>query len=144
MTSCKVQKSDEELTDEALLRQYEEIMQSQKTPQKKKQKIIYENPADEVLDDLNQHESDMNDMLKYLSEVEDLVKNGQDLNSIQEMMDVTKDTMSQHFEAYNKFKGQIDLINQQADQAISSLNFYDTERSTSEIAIPSSLKMGKK
>jgi hypothetical protein len=36
----------------------------------------------------------MNDMLKYLSEVEDLVKNGQDLNSIQEMMDVTKDTMS--------------------------------------------------
>ncbi len=86
----------------------------------------------------------MNDMLKYLSEVEDLVKNGQDLNSIQEMMDVTKDTMSQHFEAYNKFKGQIDLINQQADQAISSLNFYDTESTTSEIAIPSSLKMGKK
>ena len=60
------------------------------------------------------------------------------------MMDVTKDTMSQHFEAYNKFKGQIDLINQQADQAISSLNFYDTESTTSEIAIPSSLKMGKK
>ncbi len=67
----------------------------------------------------------MNDMLKYLSEVEELVRSGQDLQSIQQMMEVTKDTMSQHFEAYDKFRGQIDTINHQADAAISSLNFYE-------------------
>jgi hypothetical protein len=47
----------------------------------------------------------MNDMLKYLSEVEELVHSRQDLQSIQQMMEVTKDTMSQHFEAYDKFRG---------------------------------------
>lgn len=55
--------------------------------------VIYDNMADELLDDLDQHEKDMNDMLKYLSEVEDMVREKEDLNSIKEMMDVTKDTM---------------------------------------------------
>jgi len=41
------------------------------------------------------------------------------------MMEVTKDTMEQHFEAYNKFKDQIDTLNEQAEKAITSLNFYD-------------------
>ena len=48
----------------------------------------------------------MNDMFKYLTEVEDLIK-GQDLKSIGEMMDVTKEGMSQHFSAYDKIKEQI-------------------------------------
>ena len=48
----------------------------------------------------------MNEMLKYLAEIEELIK-GQDLKSIQSMMDVTKETMNQHFQAYDKFKGQI-------------------------------------
>ena len=68
----------------------------------------------------------MNEMLKYLSEVEDLIK-GNDLKSIQQMMDVTKETMNQHFQAYDKFKDQITSISSQADQAISSLNFYADE-----------------
>ena len=55
--------------------------------------VIYDSMADELLDDLDQHEKDMNDMLKYLSEVEDMVREKEDLNSIKEMMDVTKDTM---------------------------------------------------
>jgi hypothetical protein len=59
----------------------------------KKKKKYYKYPEDELLDDLDQHERDMNDMLKYLAEVEDLIK-GQDLKSIQQMMDVTKETMS--------------------------------------------------
>lgn len=70
--------------------------------------------ADELLDDLDDHEKDMNDMYRYLTDMEDLVK-GQDLQSIMQMMDVTKDTMTQHFEAYDKFKSQIDIINAQAD-----------------------------
>jgi hypothetical protein len=45
----------------------------------------------------------MNEMLEYLTEVEDLIK-GQDLKQIQQMMDVTKDGMNQHFEAYDKLK----------------------------------------
>ena len=53
---------------------------------------------------MDQHERDMNEMLKYLSEVEDMLK-GQDLKSIQSMIDVTKETMQQHFTAYDKFKG---------------------------------------
>ena len=43
------------------------------------------------------------------------------------MMDVTKDTMNQHFDAYDKFKGQIDAINHQADAAINTLNFYNDD-----------------
>lgn len=42
-------------------------------------------------------------MLKYLDEVEELI-HGQDLQSISHMMEVTKDTMSHHFDAYDKFK----------------------------------------
>ena len=78
------------------------------------------------MDDLEQHERDMNDMLKYLSEVEDLIK-GQDLTSIQQMMDVTKETMTQHFSAYDKFKEQLLTINSQADEAISLLEKYDDD-----------------
>ena len=52
---------------------------------------------------MDQHEKDMNDMLKYLTEVEDLIK-GQDLKQIQQMMDVTKEGMTQHFQAYDKIK----------------------------------------
>ena len=47
--------------------------------QRKKKYYKYE--EDELLDDLDQHEKDMNDMLKYLTEVEELIK-GQDLKSI--------------------------------------------------------------
>lgn len=45
----------------------------------------------------------MNEMLRYLAEVEELIK-GHDLKTIQGMMDVTKETMNQHFQAYDKFK----------------------------------------
>lgn len=76
--------------------------------------------------ELDDTEKDMNDMLKYLSEVEELVRSGQDLREIQSMMDVTKDTMKEHFESYNKFKGQIEEIQSEADMALSKLNFYDT------------------
>ena len=127
------------MTDDALLRQYEELKSKEKDfgGKGKKDKPLYDNMADELLDDLNQHEKDLNDMMKYLSEVEDLIKS-QDLNSIKQMMDVTKDTMSQHFVAYDKFKDQIDLINSQADAAISSLNFYNTpdqQQQTSHLAV---------
>jgi len=37
--------------------------------------------ADELLDDLDEHEKDMNDMYRYLTDMEDLIK-GQDLQSI--------------------------------------------------------------
>ncbi len=40
------------------------------------------------------------------------------------MMDVTKETMTQHFQAYDKFKGQIEEIDNQAEAAIKILTFY--------------------
>ena len=44
------------------------------------------------------------------------------------MIEVTKDTMSQHIDAYNQFKGQIDNINSQAQNAITNLTFYEEEK----------------
>lgn len=61
---------------------------------KKGKKPVYDTMEDELLDDLNQHEKDMNDMLKYLQETQDLLRNKEDLISIEEMMGVTKDTMT--------------------------------------------------
>ena len=71
----------------------------------------------------------------HLTEVEDIIK-GQDLQSIQSMMDVTKDTMAQHIVAYDKFKDQIDVINSQADAAISSLNFYEPPETKETRVLP--------
>ena len=119
ITGTKIAQVPEE--DEHILREYESHM-----AQRKKKYYKYE--EDELLDDLDQHERDMNDMLKYLTEVEELIK-GQDLKSIQQMMDVTKETMTQHFQACDKFKGQIQEIDNQAEEAIKILNFYDTDSS---------------
>lgn len=96
-----------------------------KKEKKKGKKPVYDNVADELIDELDQHEKEMNDMLKYLQETQDFLRSKEDLQSIEQMMEVTKDTMEQHFEAYTRFKGQIDTLNQQAEMAISSLNFYD-------------------
>jgi len=147
MTSCNPHHlvPTDEFSDDALLRQYEDLAKNDKNfglGGKKKKKGQYDSVADEVLEDLDQHERDMNDMLKYLQEVDDMIK-GQDLQTIQQMMDVTKDTMSQHFEAYDKFKGQIDTINLQADAAINSLNFYENLEAKSKEAIASA-KTAKK
>ena len=125
MTAAVVPPTDQDLTDDALMRQYEELA-ARGEVKPAKGKPLYDNMADELLDDLDQQEKEMNDMMKYLTEVEELIK-GQDLQSIQSMMDVTKDVMSQHMVAYDKFKEQIDQINSQADAAISSLTFYDPE-----------------
>lgn len=77
--------------DELLLKEYDELVK--KDPSFGKKKKYYKYPEDELLDEMDQHERDMNEMLKYLTEVEDMIK-GQDLKSIQSMMDVTKETMT--------------------------------------------------
>lgn len=94
---------------------------------KKKKKGGYYDMADELIDDLDDTEKEMNDMLKYLQEMQDYMRNGQEVKTIESMIEVTKDTMTQHIEAYDRFKGQIDQINAQADAAIKSLNFYDND-----------------
>ena len=107
--------TDEELTEAALLKQYEELAAKDnnfgiKKSQNKGKKNTdgYYDLADEVLEDLDETEREMNDMLKYLQEMQDYMRSGQDVRTIESMMEVTKDTMSQHIEAYDKFKGQID------------------------------------
>ena len=70
----------------------------------------------------------MNDMFKYLEEAQEQLRNRQDVQTIESMIEVTKDTMSQHIDAYNQFKGQIDNINSQAQNAITNLTFYEEEK----------------
>ncbi len=123
------QQTDEELTEAALLRQYDEIAMKDANFGKKTKKNGggYYDMADELIDDLDDTEREMNDMLKYLQEMQDYMRNGQEVKTIESMIEVTKDTMTQHIEAYDKFKGQIDHINAQADAAIKALNFYETD-----------------
>ena len=45
-------------------------------------KKYYKYKEDELLDEMDQHEHDMNEMLKYLAEVEDLIK-GNDLKAVE-------------------------------------------------------------
>ena len=92
----------------------------------------------------------MNEMLKYLTDAQEFVRDKQDLESIEQMMDVTKDTMSQHFEAYNMFKDQLEEITKAADAAITSLNFYndkseidDTKSTTSSMLSSLAIKKPK-
>ena len=128
ITGCKTAKvklSAQSEEDEKLLKEYDELQK--KDPSFGKRKKYYKYPEDELLDEMDGHERDMNEMLKYLTEVEDLIK-GQDLQSIASMMEVTKETMQQHFTAYDKFKDQIIHINNQADEAIKSLQFYDDDK----------------
>jgi hypothetical protein len=72
--------TDEELTEAALLRQYEELAAKDKNfgkKQKGKKKTDgYYDIADEVLDELDDTEREMNDMLKYLQEMQDYMRSG--------------------------------------------------------------------
>ena len=102
---------DEDLTDDAILRQYDEIAMKDENFGKKQKKNAadgYYDMADELIGGLDDTEKEMNDMLKYLQEMQDFMRNGEDVQTIESMIEVTKDTMSQHIEAYDKFKGQID------------------------------------
>ena len=71
-----------------------------------KPKGYYKYKEDELLDQVDFYEQEMNEMYKYLNEVEELIK-GNDLRAIEGMMEVTKDGMSQHFDAYDKLKEQL-------------------------------------
>jgi hypothetical protein len=83
------------LTEAALLRQYDEIaMKDSEFGKKKKKKGGYYDMADELIDDLDDTEKEMNDMLKYLQEMQDYMRNGQEVKTIESMIEVTKDTMS--------------------------------------------------
>lgn len=102
--------TDEDMTEEALLKQYDELVAKdinfglEGRKNKKKKKSHYD-LADDLLEDLDQHERDMNDMFKYLEEAQEMLRNKEDIQSIESMIEVTKDTMTQHFDAYAQFKG---------------------------------------
>lgn len=67
-------------------------------------------------------------MLKYLTEVEDMIK-GNDLKAVESMIEVTKEGMTQHFEAYDKLKDQLLSIDKMADEAIKTLTRDDRKNS---------------
>jgi hypothetical protein len=124
------------MSEAAILREYERLASEDPNfglEGKKKRRGYqsgYYDLADEIIEQTDDIEYAMNNMLKYVDEVSDLIK-GQDLQSISQMMEVTKDTMSHHFDAFDRFKTQIDDINAKADAAINALNFYDTNPDSS-------------
>lgn len=66
----------------------------------------------------------MNKMFLDLNELEDMIKGNKDLKPIEEMMDVTGDTIDVHKKAFDSLKDSILSINKQAEAAMDSLNFY--------------------
>ena len=69
----------------------------------------YKYKEDELLDQVGFYEQEMNDMFRYSTEMEDLMK-GTDLKAVEGLIDVTKEGMTQHFDAYDKLKDQLLLI----------------------------------
>lgn len=96
LTACRTKNQEEEetkQTEEALAIANSAMEGGDDDHDAFRKKKYYKYPEDELLDEMDQHERDMNDMLKYLTEVEDLMK-GQDLKAVSEMMEVTKEGMS--------------------------------------------------
>ena len=87
---------------------------------------FYLNDEDELLEQVEKHERDMNDMLKYLNEVEDMM-GGNDLAQIRKMMKYSNDTMEQHKVAYDKIKTNVDGMNKSALEAMKSISEYAPE-----------------
>ncbi len=65
-------------------------------------KKYYSNPGEEALDELEAHERDMNEMMKYLCEVQEMFRKGEDLKEISSMIDVTRENLDQHYSTLTK------------------------------------------
>ena len=67
----------------------------------------YSNAEEELSQDIDKFESDMNTMLRELTEMENIVKNGVDLKEMQSLVDVTKEYMGEHMKNMDTLKTSI-------------------------------------
>lgn len=82
-------------------------------------------PEREAERDANKLEEEMNVMMKELNDLEDMIKGNKDLKTMQNLMGVTQQVVDAHIDAYDKLKGDVTKINNEANKAIQSLNFYE-------------------
>ena len=78
---------------------------------------FYEYPEEELLDRVDKTEHEMQEMMRYLTSVEDMMV-GDDLEQIRKMLDTTSTSVDHHSKAYNSLKLQVDNINKEATQAL--------------------------
>ena len=78
---------------------------------------FYDNLEEELLDRVDKTEQEMNEMMRYLASVEDMM-GGNDLTEIYRMLETTGTSVQNHSKAYNNLKLQVDNLNKDATQAL--------------------------
>lgn len=66
-------------------------------------------------------------MFLELNEMESMIKGNRDLKKVETLMGTTKEVVSSHMDAYDKLKDKILKLNDEADKAMSGLDFYDLD-----------------
>ena len=73
------------------------------------------------MDRVNDAESEMNKMMKYLDNVESMMM-GDDLAQIRRMLDYTSGAVNHHSKAYSNIKTQVEEMNSEASEAMTNLS----------------------
>ena len=73
------------------------------------------------MDRVNDTESEMNKMMKYLDNVESMMM-GDDLAQIRRMLNYTSGAVNHHSKAYSGIKVQIEEMNSEASDAMANLS----------------------
>lgn len=66
-------------------------------------------------------------MFLELNDLEDMIKGNKDLRKMEDLMEVTNETIDFHKQSFNTLKDQILSINKEAELAAESLNFYGND-----------------
>lgn len=102
--------------------------------------MSYKTPGEQVQAELDQTEADMNKMFLELNDLEDMIKGNKDLKTMKELMGVTNDVMNAHMTQCESLKTNIMGINEEAQKAISKLDFYKGEDSGSQSTMNDHMK----
>ena len=98
-------------------------------PSDEGQVISYKTPGEQAQATLDQTEADMNKMFMELNDLEDMIKGNKDLKTMKELMGVTNDVMTAHMTQYESLKTNIMGLNDEAQKAITKLDFYKADDS---------------
>lgn len=71
----------------------------------------YLSPADQVIEEVSRHEREMNQMFLELNDLEDMIKGNNDLRKMEDLMEVTNETIDFHKQSFNTLKDSILSIN---------------------------------
>jgi len=78
--------------------------------------------------DLADHlEEEMNQMFRDLDNMSKHIKENKDLNSMEGMMDCTKDIITSHTKTFDTLKNSLEQISKMAENDMKALDFYDED-----------------